>query len=64
MFTFYFLIYFWLCWVLVAEQCFSLVVESGGCSPVASYMLLIVVISLAVDQSLGCWASVVVAPRL
>ena len=54
--TFKKLIYFWLCWVFVAAQAFSLVMVSG--SLVAKCRLLIAVVFLAVAHGLqGTWPS-------
>ena len=43
----------WLHWVFVAVQRPSLVVESGGDSPIALFGLLVVVVSLTVEHRLG-----------
>ena len=53
LFFFFFLIYFWLCWVfVVACAGLSLVVASGGYSLVAVLRLPIVVASLVAKHSL------------
>ena len=46
-------IYFWLCWVFVAVQAFSLVAVSGGYSLVAVCGLLVVVASLVAEHRLS-----------
>ena len=57
-FVFILFLYFWLCWVFVAEWGLSLVVTSGGSSLVAVHGLLIVVASLAMEWRLqGTWSS-------
>ena len=56
---------FWLRWVFVATQAFSLGVANGGFSLVALHGLLIVLASLVAEHRLqGTWASVVAAHRL
>ena len=45
-------IYFWLCWVFVAVQAFSLVAARWGCSLVAASGLLIAVASLVTEPRL------------
>ena len=57
-FVFILFLYFWLCWVFVAECGLSLVVKSGGSSLVEVHGLLIVVASLVVEWRLqGTWSS-------
>ena len=57
-FYFFFLIilviYFWLCWVFVAGKAFSLVAVSGSYSPVMVCCLLVFVVFLVGECSLGC----------
>ena len=57
-FVFILFLYFWLCWVFVAECRLSLGVKSGGSSLVVVHRLLIVVASLVVEWRLqGTWSS-------
>ena len=57
----FFNIYFWLCWVFVAEHRLSLEVASGGYSLVMGWRLPTVVLSLVVEPRLwGAQASRVV----
>ena len=51
--VFFFNVYLWLCWVLIAACRLSLVVDNGGYPLVAVYGLLIAV------ASLGSWKVVV-----
>ena len=44
------IIYFWLCWILVAVHWLSLPVVSGGFSPAVVHGLLIVVASCVAEQ--------------
>ena len=48
----YLFVYFWLCWVFIAEQAFSLVVASGDHSIVVVNGLLIAVSSLVMEHRL------------
>ena len=43
---------FWLCWIFIAAQAFSLVAASGSYSLVAAYSLLIVVAALVAEHRL------------
>ena len=55
---------FWLCWVFVATQTFSLVVTSRGYSLVVVHQLSLLWLLLLQRWSLGTWASVAVACEL
>ena len=57
-------IYFWLCWVFVAAQAFSLVVISGGYSIVVASGLHVVTASRGRPRALGTQSSVVAVPGL
>ena len=55
--------YFWLCWISVAVQAFSLVAASKALSPVVVCGLLIAVTSLVEHRFQGAGASVVAGSR-
>ena len=53
-------IHFWLCWVFAAARRRSPVVASRGCSPAAVLGLIAALASLAAEDALKAWGSVVV----
>ena len=54
--SYYFILFFWLCWIFAAVCQLSLVAVSWGCSRVAVLILLTLVASL-VEGALECWLS-------
>ena len=51
--NFIYLFYFWLCWVFIAAQAFSLVAASGGYYLVAIFRLIVVASPVAEQRLWG-----------